>query len=151
MTNPSRRLTPFQRQCRALSERDVQKAYVAAARSLGFLVAHHYDSRFSDEGTKGFPDLTLTHPKGVTFFVEWKRWDGIVSGAQADWHRCLRASGHTVEVYWPMSWEQAMLDLEVRVNYPISPELRAFPQPKKKARRRTAGKPAAPTSPSSPA
>ena len=51
-----KRLTDEERAARDLTEREFQKAYVKALLHLGFLVEHHYDSRFSDTGTRGAPD-----------------------------------------------------------------------------------------------
>lgn len=138
------RLTPFQRQCRALTEREAQKAYVAAARAVGCLVNHTYDSRFTDPGSKGYPDLTIVaETSGAAMWVEWKREEGVVSAEQIRWHDALRRGGKRVEVYRPSDWDRAMGELEEFAQAPIPVKLRAFPVPKVKKRRR-AKKPAAP-------
>ena len=43
---------------------------------------------------KGFPDLLVLLPNGVTRLIEMKAADGTVSPSQQYWHDRLRAMGH---------------------------------------------------------
>lgn len=139
-----KRLTNEERAARALTEREFQKAYVAALRHLGFLVEHHYDSRFSDPGTRGAPDLKVVGHKHY-FTVELKRWNGVLSDDQIIWLRQLEAAGISHWVCRPQDWASMMDHAERLARAPIPEELRAFPVPKKKKRRASTqkqGKPA---------
>lgn len=134
----AKRLTDEERAARALTEREFQRAYTAVLRALGFLVDHHYDSRFSDPGTRGSPDLKVVG-HGHVFVVELKRWDGVVSRYQLEWLDAYEAAGVSAYVYRPQDWAIMLADAERRAQLPIPEQLRPFPVPKKKKRRATRG------------
>lgn len=129
----SRRLSPIERAVRDLTEREFQKGYVTALRSIGFRVAHHYDSRFSDPGTKGYPDLDICG-HGMQWYEELKREAGRLSDEQLGWHRDLVASGRIVIVSRPSDWERMMMYAEAAAEQAIDPLLRRLPMPKPKRR-----------------
>ena len=132
-----KRLTDEERSLRDLSERDFLRHYVAALRSLGFDVAHHYDSRFSDQGTKGVPDLTIV---GHAFFfmVELKREKGIVSPEQHHWSDELTKAGVPVLVCRPSDWEWMMSYAERIAERLVPSVLRALPTPIKRPKKKRA-------------
>jgi hypothetical protein len=132
-----RRLTDQERAARQLSERDFQKAYVAVLRALGFLVEHHYDSRFSDPGTKGAPDLKIVG-HGDHFVVELKRWDGVVSDEQVMWLEAYEAAGVPAYVYRPQDWGTMLAQAERIAQRPIPPQLQPFPVARKRKRKKPA-------------
>ena len=129
-----KRLTQAERDARALTEREFQKGYVAALRSLGFLVAHHYDSRFSDEGTKGLPDLQIVG-HGVFWMDELKREHGKLSDAQRGWISQAARAGVVVNVWRPSDWEAMMGYIEAMAMEIVASPLRAMPKHKVKKRR----------------
>lgn len=70
-----------------MSERDLQDAVVALARTLGYLTYHTHDSRRS---APGFPDLVMVHPRsGALIFAELKSASGRVTAEQDEWLRAL--------------------------------------------------------------
>ena len=72
---------------RRMSERELQDAVLQAAKVMGWLAYHTFDSRRSGEG---FPDIVLVHPKrGVLLFVELKSETGQLTLAQKDWRDAL--------------------------------------------------------------
>lgn len=74
-----------------MPEVDLQDAVVKLARMLGYLVYHTHDSRHS---AKGFPDLTMVHPRsGALLFAELKSSTGKVTPAQDEWLRALAVRG----------------------------------------------------------
>ena len=128
------RLTDHERACRALSERDFQWAYVKVLRHLGFKIAHHYDSRFSDPGTRGFPDLTIVG-FGRLWFEELKREvKSELSEDQIFWHQELTEAGQTVFTYRPSDWELMLRRVSIVAGREIPPELAEFPRPRKRKR-----------------
>ena len=133
--NVSPRLTNAEKALRALSERDFQRGYVAALRSIGFRVGHHYDSRFSDPGTKGQPDLLIVG-HGVCWFVELKRETGVVHPEQAAWMFDLNQASQSVWIYRPSDWDEMIEQAEAQAKQAVPAELRVIPQarPKKKKR-----------------
>lgn len=86
----------------AMDEETWMGQVVTAARLLGWMVYHTYDSRRSEPG---FPDLVLCHPeKRKTLCVELKRQDGKLTQAQDAWLRVLEASGVRCAVWRPGDW-----------------------------------------------
>lgn len=145
----AKRLTEAERRLRALTERDFQVAYVRALRAAGFLVGHHYDSRFSDPGTKGMPDLTIVG-HGWFWMEELKRQQGELGPDQEKWIMELRPQ---VDVYVsrPEDWDSMMYLIEERSGKALDPELKKFPEPRKKKVSRRQPAPGTGPSPSSPA
>lgn len=129
------RLNDAERNRRDLTEREFQKAYVKALRSLEFFVGHHYDSRFSDPGTKGMPDL-LVVGHGVVFMVELKREKGRLSEEQRQWIAELTAAGVIVHVCRPSDWESMMAYAEAMAQREVEPSLRRMPIHKAKKKKR---------------
>jgi len=108
---------------------------VKALAALGFKVAHHYDSRFSDPGTRGFPDLTVVG-HGHCWFDELKRWDGVVHDDQAAWHEHLRYADQNVYVWRPQDWDVMLQRAEGIAKQAIPEELTRFPEPRKRPKRK---------------
>jgi hypothetical protein len=83
-----------------MSERDLQATIVQAARTFGWLVAHHHDSRrqvrpgvfVGDADAAGLPDLIMVRRDRV-LFVELKAAKGRTTPAQDAWLDALAASG----------------------------------------------------------
>ena len=136
----SQRLTPAQRLLRDLTERDFQVAYVRALRAAGFLVGHHYDSRFSDPGTKGLPDLTVVG-HGWFWMEELKRETGQLRPEQEQWIMQLSPQ---VDVYVsrPGNWDNMIHRIEERSGVQLDPELKKFPEPRKKRTKKKVSQPA---------
>ena len=130
-----KRLTDDERLARALSERDFQRRYVEALRNLAFLVEHHYDSRFSDPGTKGAPDLKIVG-HGVFFVAEMKRELGALKPEQKEYRVQYQLAGIQHFVYRPSDWEIMMTYVEQLSGRRVDPELRVFPLPYKRARKK---------------
>lgn len=66
-----------------ISERLFQQSIIDAARALGYLCYHTFDSRRS---AKGFPDLVLCHPRRFKlYFVEVKTDMGKMMPYQEVW------------------------------------------------------------------
>lgn len=109
-----------------ITERQFHRHYSQALRALGFHVSHHYDSRFSDDGTRGFPDLVICG-HGVLWFDELKREAGTVSDSQREWHRELRIARAEVNVWRPSDWETMVHRMETTARAPVPAALRALP------------------------
>jgi hypothetical protein len=84
-----------------VSEKEWQQTIVDAARTLGFLCYHTFDSRKS---TPGYPDLTLLK-HGRLIFVEVKTDKGVCSEAQQEWLTELSRTGLEVYVWRPSDWD----------------------------------------------
>lgn len=73
-----------------MREKDLMQAIVDAARALGWLVYHTYDSRRSEPG---FPDLVLVRPAGkgdpCLLFVECKVQGRKLTDAQRRWWEAI--------------------------------------------------------------
>lgn len=70
-------------QAEAMSEKALQQHIVDAARKLGYLVYHTFDSRRSEPG---YPDLTMVHPQQKRIiFAELKREGKHPTDAQYRW------------------------------------------------------------------
>lgn len=64
-----------------MTERELQDAVIAMAKTLGLLVYHPYDSRRSEPG---YPDLTIVGSRGIVY-VELKRQGGKLTTEQKAW------------------------------------------------------------------
>lgn len=131
----ARRLTDEDRAARALTERELQRAYTRVLRHLDFLVEHHYDSRFSDVGTRGAPDLKILG-HGHFFVVELKRWNGTLSPEQKVWLAEYADAGIPAFVHQPQDWAAMLSYASSIAKRDIPPELMAFPRPKPKKKRK---------------
>lgn len=93
-----------------LSERDMLRTVIDAARLKGWLVAH-FRPALTQRGTwitavqgdgKGFPDLVLAHPKrGKILYVELKSERGKLSVEQTRWLDVLSRAGGETRVIYP--------------------------------------------------
>jgi hypothetical protein len=82
-----------------VSEKQFMAAVVEAAKMLGWLVYHTFDSRRS---AGGFPDLVLCRER--VLFCELKSAKGKLSEAQADWLGSLASAGASVHCWTPEDW-----------------------------------------------
>ncbi len=89
------------------SEAECQATIVQAARLSGWLVhaerpaATGRGYRTPIQGTPGFPDLVLVHPRSnVVLFVELKRRPNSVEPAQQTWIDALNAAHVEAHVVW---------------------------------------------------
>ncbi len=83
----------------AESEKQFQAAVVQAARLLGWMCFHPFDSRRSESG---FPDLVLVRERVV--FAELKTEKGRASPAQWKWIDALIGAGQETHVWRPSNW-----------------------------------------------
>lgn len=112
---------------RSMSERELQDRYVIpAARKLGWMVYHTWNSQNSEAG---FPDLVLVHQtSGRIIFAELKSEKGKLSMAQHAWIAALRGvegrikailGFSPVEVYrWrPRDWVNGQIERILDTNW----------------------------------
>ncbi len=83
-----------------MREGELQDLVVAAARSMGLLCYHTYDSRRSEPG---FPDLVIVGSRNI-LFRELKSATGRLSPTQVYWLGALELTGADVEVWRPADW-----------------------------------------------
>ena len=91
-----------------VTEKRLQETVIEAAKLLGWLCYHTFDSRRSEPG---FPDLVLVHPAHGTLYLELKREKGKVSQHQWKWLDALSAAGEKAYVIRPsdMDWVEQLL------------------------------------------
>jgi len=89
----------------SMTERQLQEAIIAAARALGYLCYHVYDSRRS---VPGFPDLVLLRGSRAIVY-ELKTERGRVRPEQHDWLAAFNAAGIPAKVIRPADLD-AVLD-----------------------------------------
>lgn len=78
-------------------EAEWTRTVVETAQRLGWLAAHHPDSRLL-VGDRGAPDIEAVHPaRGRHIRIELKRRGRKVDAGQLRWHAALETCG--VEVY----------------------------------------------------
>lgn len=133
----ARRLTDEERALRAVTERTLQVWASRMLTSVGFRAGHHYDSRFSDPGTKGMPDLIVVG-HGHYFQIELKRWDGVLSADQEAWRDDSYMAGVEYFEYRPADWAELVALAESRSGREVLDPYRELPAPKKKVSRRPA-------------
>lgn len=94
----------------AMSERELEDAVEALARTCGWLVYHTHDSRRSEAG---FPDIVMLR-EGRLIFAELKSQKGLLGREQRRWLSALIAT-ERVEVYvwrpedWYAGWVEKVL------------------------------------------
>ncbi len=101
-----------------MSEAQLQTAVIQAARLLGWMVYHTYDSRRCE---RGFPDLVLCKipsqqasgnvAQGL-IFVELKSQRGRLRREQVVWITALRSAGQEVHVWRPRDLDEAIARLQ---------------------------------------
>ena len=64
--------------------------------------------------SRGFPDRTVFHPWGKTFFIEVKRPGGKVSIHQKQWNDALKADGFEVFVIDNLERAKQIIDERLR-------------------------------------
>ena len=91
-----------------ISERALKDAVVELAKSQGWLVYHALPSMNRRgawathfQGTAGFPDLVLSHPKGDLVIVELKSEIGKLTTFQHRWLLSFEAAGIETHVWKP--------------------------------------------------
>lgn len=127
----AKRLTDEERALRAITERTLQLFTSRMLTSVGFRAGHHYDSRFSDPGTKGMPDLiVLGH--GQYFQIELKRWNGVLSPDQETWRDQSAEAGIEYLVFRPQDWGELVALAQARSRRPVSEEFHQLPHPKRR-------------------
>lgn len=93
----------------ALTEAQWQATVIDAAKALGWLCMHPYDSRRSEPG---YPDLTLVRDRVV--FVELKSETGRLTPQQHAWIGALNVAGAEVYVWRPADFDAAIETLKRR-------------------------------------
>jgi hypothetical protein len=100
-------------------EFDLQEQIIDTALTFGWQVFHVRDSRrevidrkrgvsflVGDELAKGWPDLTLAHPRWRRFAVrELKSNTGRVTAEQRQWIETLTLCGVDVAIWRPRDWD----------------------------------------------
>jgi VRR-NUC domain len=93
-----------------VTERELQDAIVEAAKLLGWMVFHPFDSRRS---TAGWPDLTLVHRRRARLmFMELKSETGRVTHEQHAWIDALARAGADVRVVRPVDLDAVLEELQ---------------------------------------
>lgn len=94
-------------------EKSFTKAVLEAARALGWLAAHHHDSRrqvrpgvfVGDKDATGFPDIFLVHPKKKqALALELKVHKGRTRPEQVEWIDALDKAGIPSFIVRPQDW-----------------------------------------------
>jgi hypothetical protein len=90
-----------------MTETELRRAVIAAARRLGLLV-HHCTAAERCIG-KGLPDLIIVGPGGLAV-AELKSEDGNTTESQDDWLRTLAIAGVHVYLWRPTSWTSGRIE-----------------------------------------
>jgi hypothetical protein len=107
-TNDSLRL-----RAKAMSEKQLQKLVLEAAKTLNWKTAHFTQLQTPDgrwvtpvQGDgKGFPDCILANARlGCVMAVEFKSAAGKLTPEQEDWLFAFRAGGIPTRVWSPLDW-----------------------------------------------
>jgi hypothetical protein len=86
-----------------MSEKEFQGQVVKAARLLGWMVFHTYDSRHS---VQGFPDLCMVRPPRL-LFAELKTDAGKIRPEQIPWNDAINSiPGIPCYLWRPKDWER---------------------------------------------
>lgn len=119
-------------------EQTFQRLVVEIARIHGWRVAH-FPASLSVRGrhmtataydARGYPDLTLVHPKRGVMFRELKRDSGKLSEHQIAWLQALNAAGVNAGVWKPSDWPRILTELgasERSASAPTNPATRIIP------------------------
>jgi hypothetical protein len=100
------------------TEKECQQTIVDAARLLGYFVlairpAQGKQGKWGSpiQGTAGYPDLTLVHPRGrVVLFVELKRAPNRLDPDQIKWAEALHEAGAIWRIVWVPEQQQDFID-----------------------------------------
>lgn len=91
-----------------MSEADLQRSVIEAARWRGWLVHHCRAAQRQSgqwatpiQGDAGFPDLCMVHPSGRMLVRELKSARGKVAAEQSAWLDAFRAVGVDATVWRP--------------------------------------------------
>lgn len=102
-----------------MSERELQKCVLAAAKLLGWRTAHFRPAmtkrgwRTACQGdAQGWPDLVLVKRRVV--FAELKAETGKLTGEQCAWINALRLAGQEVYVWTPEAWRSGKVEEVLR-------------------------------------
>ena len=108
-------LTVYQKQLRAVTEREWQNLVIGLATSRGWKHYHPPDNKPVNgriqKVVAGFPDLVMIKGDRLVF-VELKRETGRVSPEQVDWLASLRATGAECYVWRPSMVAEAIKILD---------------------------------------
>lgn len=100
--------------------RELEKAIIALARSLGWKVAHtprlqdvrgNWRTPIAADG-KGFPDLLLVRDRLIV--VECKSGAGKLSAEQESWLTAFRLAGIAAHVWTPAEWTSGEIERILR-------------------------------------
>ena len=105
----------------AMTEAELQRCVIRAARLLGYRVAHFRPARTTrgdwrtpvEADGMGFPDLVLAG-HGRVLFRELKGNRGTMRPEQARWLDVLRAAGADAGVWRPADWRDGTILSELR-------------------------------------
>ena len=93
-------------------EKDFQDQVIEMAHTYGWFVAHSKPCRLGKKTMtawgadgKGYPDLTMAHPRHGLLFRELKQDKNYPSPEQRDWGRKLHAAGGNWAVWKPRDIE----------------------------------------------
>jgi hypothetical protein len=94
------------------TEKQFQSRVIDFAHLHGWMIGHFRTSMNASGGFqtavgadgKGFPDLTLVHPKYGILFRELKTDIGKVSPEQREWGNAILAAGGNFAVWRPRHW-----------------------------------------------
>jgi hypothetical protein len=107
------------REVPCVSERELQDWIVAAARLLGWRVAH-FRPAMTDKGwrtagsydAQGWPDLCLVRDR--VLFAEIKVGRNRLSPEQSAWLDALRDAGAEAHVWTDVDWKAGVIEAELR-------------------------------------
>lgn len=118
-----------------MNEADLQRTIIEAAQWSGWLIHHDRPSqnaagRWSTaiEGTPGFPDLVLVHPRaGRTIYMELKSDTGKVTPMQQAWLDGLQASGQDARLVLPPDLDSVIHELtHPKMHQALCPECQEY-------------------------
>jgi hypothetical protein len=99
---------PVVRFTASATEKQLMQAIIDAARTLGYLCYHTFDSRRS---APGFPDLVLCG-RGRLLFIEVKGPRGRFRAGQQEWLQRLIDIGVEAYVVTPADYDALLADLQ---------------------------------------
>jgi hypothetical protein len=95
-------------QTKGMTEAELQRSIMQAARGLGFRVFHHLYAVGSE---RGYPDLTIVG-HGRLFFWELKGPKPKVYPEQVAWIEALQQTGADARIIYPEDYDDALAALQ---------------------------------------
>lgn len=94
-------------------ESQLQRDVMECFQRFGYLTFHVYDSRLTNNGSQGFPDMVAIGC-GRTIFAELKTQRGKRSPEQLIWASAIRETTAEYYVWRPIDWRKGTIERIVR-------------------------------------